>query len=280
MNRKGLMLGFELLILISLGIHFKFITVLIFVFLHEMSHGLAAILLGANMKKLFVHPLGFFVEIEDLEELTEKKQLAVYLSGPAINLLLSVIFYVYDGYVFSELSIINIMLFIFNMLPAYPLDGGRIFTMALSRRISYRLSGRIVVYFSIAAGSAFTGLFIYSIFKLHKLNINLLMIGILMLYSALKEKKRIMYILMGDLVRKRGRLTRNKYLSTKTVSVYSKLGLVNILTMVDKNKFNSFLVLNEDMKMIGVINEDELLEALKKHGNISLEEYFERRKLS
>jgi len=49
------------------------------------------------------------------------------------------------------------------------------------------------------------------------------------------------------------------------------------LTLVDKNKFNSFYVLNEDMELLGILNEDELIKALKDYGNISLEKYMELR---
>ncbi|CAH0435435.1 protein of unknown function [Clostridium neonatale] len=53
--------------------------------------------------------------------------------------------------------------------------------------------------------------------------------------------------------------------------------MVNVLTLVDKNKFNIFYVLDDNMKVVGTVCEDELIEALKEYGNISLEEYMKLR---
>ncbi|NOW11867.1 CBS domain-containing protein [Clostridium saccharobutylicum] len=50
------------------------------------------------------------------------------------------------------------------------------------------------------------------------------------------------------------------------------------MTLVDKNKFNSFYVLDDDMQLMGIIHEDELIKALKEYGNITLEEYIYIRK--
>lgn len=60
--------------------------------------------------------------------------------------------------------------------------------------------------------------------------------------------------------------------------MYYKKGLVNVLSLVDKNKFNSFYILNDDMELISIIHEDELIKALKDYGNITLEEYVQLKK--
>ena len=83
---------------------------------------------------------------------------------------------------------------------------------------------------------------------------------------------------MGGMITKVRKLKKHNYIENKTISVYYKKGLVNVLTLVDKNKFNSFYILNEDMELLGIINEDELIRALKYYGNISLEKYMEVRK--
>ena len=86
-----------------------------------------------------------------------------------------------------------------------------------------------------------------------------------------------MYIIMGNIVKKRKSLIKNNYIDNKTLSVYYKNGLVNVLGLVDRNKFNTFYVLDEEMKLLYILNEDELIEALKIHGNITLQEYIKER---
>ena len=83
-----------------------------------------------------------------------------------------------------------------------------------------------------------------------------------------------MYILMGNIFMKRNKLLRNKYMENKSISVYYKQGLANIMSIIDKNRFNIFYVLDDDLNVLFIMNEDELIKALKGYGNITLEEYF------
>lgn len=115
-------------------------------------------------------------------------------------------------------------------------------------------------------------------FLLHKVNISLFLAAILMIYTTFLEKEKTMYIIMGDMIRKVRKLKKYNYIENKSISVYYKKGLVNVLTLVDKNKFNSFYVLDDDMQLMGIIHEDELIKALKEYGNITLEEYIYIRK--
>lgn len=94
------------------------------------------------------------------------------------------------------------------------------------------------------------------------------------------EEKSTMYILMGNVFKKHNNIVKNGFIENRTISVYYKQGLVKLLTYVDKNRFNSFYVLNDDMKLIYILNEDELVEALKAYGNISIEDYVNNKKES
>ena len=78
----------------------------------------------------------------------------------------------------------------------------------------------------------------------------------------------------GNIFIKRNKLLRNNYIENKSISVYYKMGLVNVMAIIDKNRFNSFYVLDDDLRLLFIMYEDELIEALKLYGNITLEEYF------
>ena len=85
---------------------------------------------------------------------------------------------------------------------------------------------------------------------------------------------------MRNIFVKRNKLLRNKYIENKSISVYYKLGLINVMAIIDKNRFNSFYILDDDLKLLFIMHEDELIEALKLYGNITLEEYFNIRSIS
>ena len=173
--------------------------------------------------------------------------------------------------------IINLCLGAFNLLPAYPLDGSRIFEILLSKKFLYKKSKKITEIISFTISGVLFLLFNIMLL-LHKVNITLFLASILMGYTTFWEKEKTMYIIMGDMVKKVRKLKNHNYLENKSISIYYKKGLVNVLTLVDKNKFNSFYVLDEDMKLLGIIHEDELIMALKEYGNITLEDYMRIRK--
>lgn len=164
-----------------------FINVLVFSFLHECAHGFAARVLGGCGR---MGSRGVFGNVMYLEPgLPAGRRLAVYLSGPAFNLAAAAaglsLMYVMGGTgrflsggtflpapaagvtpaffrpALSELRMAvyaNIMLAAFNLLPFYPLDGGRAALLFLSGITGQRVSA--------AAACVFSVLFAVSVFIL------------------------------------------------------------------------------------------------------------------
>lgn len=253
----------------------------LWIILHEFAHILVANNFGCRFNSFNISISGVKAELIDIDELTEKKKLILYLAGPFSNFFMSVVacfFYSFFKWNFIESSIIiNIYLGVFNLLPAYPLDGARVCEILLSRKFLYKKSKSITEIASFVISGVLILIFVIMLL-LHKVNISLFLAAILMIYTTFLEKEKTMYIIMGDMIRKVRKLKKYNYIENKSISVYYKKGLVNVLTLVDKNKFNSFYVLDDDMQLIGIIHEDELIKALKEYGNITLEEYIYIRK--
>jgi stage IV sporulation protein FB len=273
----------ELLILMWLG-NFKsdIIISFIWVVLHEFAHVMVASKFDCKFNNININALGVNAELNDIDELTERRKLILYLAGPLFNIFMAIVicfFYDYFKWEPIRTSItINLCLGIFNLIPAYPLDGSRVCEILLSRKFLYKKSKKITETFSFIISGAL--LLAFSIMLLlHKVNISLFLAFILITYTTFLEREKTMYIIMGDMISKVRKLKKHNYIENKSISVYYKKGLVNVLTLVDKNKFNTFYALNDDMELIGIINEDELIKALKYHGNITLEEYMEIREI-
>ena len=164
---------------------------------------------------------------------------------------------------------ININLLIFNLLPAYPLDGSRILEIILSNKMLYKRANSIVSKISYIIAIGLFVIFIMAFLYKGIINISLLIASIVVGIITRTEQKSAMYILMGNIFMK-----RNKLLENKSISVYYKQGLANIMSIIDKNRFNIFYVLDDDLNVLFIMNEDELIKALKGYGNITLEEYF------
>ncbi|MCI6693624.1 MULTISPECIES: site-2 protease family protein [unclassified Clostridium] len=270
-----------LLILLICSYNNIFIFAFIWVFLHEIAHILVAFKYGCKFYNIGFHIFGLNVELAEISTLKDKDKIAVYIAGALFNIISAITFYFISfkyKNIFVETSInLNIGLAFFNLLPAYPLDGSRVLEILLSKKILFKRAQRIISIISYIIAGLFiiSGICIY-IF-LHSLNFSMLLGAIIIVYITRMEEQTSMYITMGNVIKKRKKLLKDNFIENKSISVYYKQGLVNVLALVDRNKFNTFYILNDDMKLIYILHEDELIEALKSYGNMTVEEYINRK---
>lgn len=155
------------------------LAIFISLLLHELSHAFVAHKLKYNVSSVYVDFFGGYSEV-DLSNIPERDSIKIVLAGPAINLFLFLMVYLTplnQINFFQSLKQVNLILFIFNILPIYPLDGGRIFRDILyiltkNRKVSIVSSAvtsivfsTLLLYLSIVTSSyiliIFTLIFIY-----------------------------------------------------------------------------------------------------------------------
>jgi Zn-dependent protease/predicted transcriptional regulator len=121
------------------------------VVLHEFGHALAAQKYGIQTKDIVLYPIGGIARLEKLPE-DPKQELWVAIAGPLVNIGLFIIlsvFLSFKGFDMERLELIkiepstillylasaNLILAIFNLIPAFPMDGGRILRAILAIRL-------------------------------------------------------------------------------------------------------------------------------------------------
>ena len=132
----------------------------------------------------------------------------------------------------------------------------------------------ILIKISYSFGIAFILLSILGVLILGEINITSILAGIFIIYLSYNERRKVMYIIMGDITKKRERLINKKYIDSRVTSVYCEQDMINLLRIIDKNRFNIFYVLDEEMNLLYVLRENEIIETLKTIGNINLREYY------
>ncbi len=130
----------------------------VLVTLHEFGHSFAAQYYGLEVKQIVLSPIGGVAQLEEMPD-NPVQELVIALAGPAVNLAaalimgLAVLVFGLDivnplailggaaGFglaaLFSYVFVYNIFLALFNMIPAFPLDGGRVLRALLAMRLDY-----------------------------------------------------------------------------------------------------------------------------------------------
>ena len=118
-----------------------YVTIIFFALIHEISHIIVGILYGLKAKTLKITPFGVSIYFEKYKKnggrILEKQKIIIALAGPIMNLVIAFIIMFLPINLFvhvSQANLVysNLLLAVFNLLPIYPLDGGRIIKSVLT----------------------------------------------------------------------------------------------------------------------------------------------------
>jgi Zn-dependent protease len=125
----------------------------VFVVFHELAHSVVARHYGIKVRKIVLYPIG---GVSEIEEIPEKPSIEwrMAIAGPLTSFLIGITLFGLDQFITIEtpaalfapslatagslmldLAVLNLILGAFNLIPAFPMDGGRVFRALLAERI-------------------------------------------------------------------------------------------------------------------------------------------------
>jgi Zn-dependent protease/CBS domain-containing protein len=237
------------------------------VILHEYGHALMARKYGINTRDITLYPIG---GVARLERMPEKpiEELWVALMGPVVNIIIAVGLLAYlifsqglvplnelnitSGSFAVRLMVVNISLVLFNLLPAFPMDGGRVLRALIALHMEYVRATRIAA--SIGQGMAFLLGFLGLLS-----NPFLVMIAFFVYVGASQEAEMVtMKNSLGGVPVARAMQTRFDTLSPGDT-------LNHVADLVLASSQQDFPVA-EDGQVVGVLTREDFIKALSRQG--------------
>lgn len=234
--------------------------------LHELGHALAARRFGIRAKDIVLLPIGGTASIEKFPD-NPRQELAISIAGPAVNILIALLLWLLQdpGHSFwmrpqgpstfsppiflYDLRLVNVGLAGFNLIPAFPMDGGRILRALLGFRINYVRATAIAA----AIGKAIAGIFIG--FAILTFSPILALIGIFILLSAGTEEH---YLRLRSLVKD---IRLDEVLMHDYAGLDASAEVREAASVLMSNHSKYFVLMNGPVP-IGAINRLEIVKAM------------------
>lgn len=241
------------------------LTLFLCVVLHELGHSITAQRFGVETKMITLLPIGGVASLERIPE-NPKQELLIAIAGPAVNVVIALVLWVVlpplgnvpgeeffsritPANFFYLLFFVNLMLVVFNAIPAFPMDGGRVLRALLAFKLGRVRATQIAANLGqlLAIFFVFIGFF-YNPF--------LILIGLFVFFGAYSENLIVQHLefLRGHAVRE-GMMT-NFVTLAPTETVREAVGKLL------KGSEHDFIVALDE-QVVGTLTRSQLIQAVR-----------------
>lgn len=240
---------------------------LLSIILHEAAHACSAFLFGQPFRSIELTPLGATLRMEDRQELSYTKRIIILVAGPMTSYCLcqmSLFLMKFSG-VYHELCWLlftaNLSILIVNLLPAYPLDGGRLLALVLEYYLSKRTVLQIMRLIGTALGVFLVVLNLYTIWDIGGWNFSLALSGCCLLYSAHTEATTLALNELRGFLDRKIAFEKKRFMSLDFIAVLSNMKISEIVRKLPPHRMSMFVCIEPgSMKPLGLLTENEILQ--------------------
>lgn len=245
------------------GFLYDLLLLFVIVVIHELGHACTAISFGWRVRRIELLPFGGAAEIDEHGNRPIKEEALVILAGPLMNLIMIGITYfcLYTGlwstsfsYQFLEY---NLLIVLFNLLPIWPLDGGKLMQLLLCLAFPYKKAIRTSLLLSIICFI----IYVFAIIIVFPYYFSLWIVAFFLLISQWLELKQTHFQYMRFLIERHQDKSRRKQ-EAEVISLVIKPNqlIKEVLELMFRHKSHYFCLVNKRGELQHVISEKELLE--------------------
>ncbi|CAA9447939.1 MAG: hypothetical protein AVDCRST_MAG02-589 [uncultured Rubrobacteraceae bacterium] len=246
------------------------VALFVCVLLHEFGHSLVAQRLGIEVPDITLLPIGGLARLKSLPE-NPWDEVKIAVAGPLVNVVLAPVFFgiallmgadllssvnvlqgaTSAGQVIAYLGLMNVALAVFNLIPAFPMDGGRVLRGLLATRLGAVRATDIAS----SVGQVFAVGFFILAFTTG--NFLLAFVALFIFFGAsgeaqmVRQRETLRGLLVSDVMGTKRR--------TETVTPYHNFG--QVFESVLHGYQEDFPVVDEDGRLVGILTRGEIMAA-------------------
>lgn len=264
---------FVLLIIFFLaGMAGKLLLAFLSVIVHEFAHIYVARGLKYQVETLELLPFGGVAHIYNLGKASAGQEIMIALAGPATSLVITIVSYLFYQSIplykdlFQFLYNTNFMLATFNMLPALPLDGGRVVRAWLSIYCGHLQATVIAVKCTKAICLLLIGITGWLFYDTKTINITFVVAILFLYFSVRTEVSAARLRNMRMLAQKKALLITQGAMKTIHLTVMTHVKIKEILKLFKEDYYYVVLIVDLDFHLRGSVTETEVWESLPHKG--------------
>lgn len=244
----------------------------IIVIIHELAHVFTARHFGIQLDKFEIMPFGVTGRLKTDNISSPDAEMKIALAGPVSNMIMALfaLGLAERGPVPQDaayfFAAVNCCIGLLNIIPAVPLDGGRILRAYLTTRMGYIKAYNITM---LVTKLAVIAMFLCggALLAVSRFNFSVLMIACFITANVISEQRGKSLILMREILYSRQKLKGEGAAAGGVISVMADAPAMNVLKKLSYNKYYIINIVDEDMNIIGTVTETALICALMEHGS-------------
>lgn len=247
----------------------ELIQILFALSVHEAAHAAAAAAFGSPVRSVTLMPFGGVIRM-DMRALSPHTEWCVAAAGPAASFIaagaaaLTAYVSPLTGARLEPFLLYSLTLGTVNLLPALPLDGGRIARCILEHWLKPQVAANVAAWTGVAAGTAMLVICAVGA-RYGAYNLTLPVMGLFLLLAAIGELRNAPEKQMARLWQK-GDTVRTHGMDVHVVAAHASMRGGEALRLLRANRFNCIRVVDERMRTVGELDEPALLLGMAKLG--------------